>query len=70
MVGEEHRPRMDSGWRQRPQEELRSGLLREMGGSVVGFVEVDAAAGPGYRAERHFGHRRLLAWDFVVEGCS
>jgi len=61
---------MGSDWRQRQQEELQSGLQREMGVSAVVFVRSYAAAGPGYKAGRHFGHRRPLAWDFVAEDYS
>ena len=69
MADAEHQQRMDNDWRQRLQkEELRSGLLREMKGWMVGVAR--AAAGPGYRAERHLGHNRPLAWDLEVADCS
>jgi len=63
---EAHRQRMDSDWRRRLQkEEERSGPPREMKGWMAG-----AAAAAGYRAERHLGDNRRLAWDSVEEDCS
>lgn len=71
VANAERQQRMDSGWRRRLQkEELRSGLLREMRTSMVGVARAAAAAGPGYRAERHLGHSRRLAWDLEVVDCS
>lgn len=69
MANAERQQRMDSDWRRRLQkEELRSGLLRETREWMVGVAR--AAAALGYRAERHLGSSRRLAWDSGVADCS